>query len=408
MPLKVIVSGAGIAGLALSHWLGRIGAATVIVERAPRFQALGHYISLKGNGMEMVRRMGILDSCQARAAPIEEVYFYTAARRLLRSERTAALAQTLGDYILFRRADLQAALYELVREFVDVRFGVQIEEVRPAAGGVEVILSDGRTERGDLLVGADGVHSRVRGLVFGEGFEQSLGGHYVAISQTLRHGLPPVVHSYLSVGRMVNLFPVTPESVSAVMYVGANAGPPPQHDAPAMRDYLLATFVDFPDEVRRVLGDISADEFVFSDAITRVEMHRITQGRCALIGDAAHCPTFLSGMGSSLALQDAHILAGCLARNPGDIATSLASYEEVMTPIARRYQNSAVSAHGAFLSSSRFRARLRDLALRLLPDRLFERGIRRFYDAERPLADLPAQAADQLVAHLRASAGRRR
>jgi 2-polyprenyl-6-methoxyphenol hydroxylase-like FAD-dependent oxidoreductase len=230
MPLKVIVSGAGIAGLALSHWLDRIGATTIIVERAPRFQALGHYISLKGNGVEMVRRMGMLDACEASAAPIEEVYFYTASRRLLRSERTAALAKALGGYILFRRVDLQAALYELVRERTDIRFGTQIAEVRPAVGGVEVRLSDGRVEWGDLLVGADGIHSHVRSLVFGEGFERSLGGHYNAIAQ--------------------------------------------------------------------------------------VEMPRITQDRCALIGDAAHCPTFLSGMGSSLALQDAHVLAGCLARNP--------------------------------------------------------------------------------------------
>src|SRR5882672_11781646 len=109
MPLKVIVSGAGVAGLAVAYWLDRIGASTIVIERAPRFQALGHYISLKGNGVEMVRRMGILGACQARAAPIEEVYFYTAARRLLRSERTAALAKTLGGYILFRRGDLQIA-----------------------------------------------------------------------------------------------------------------------------------------------------------------------------------------------------------------------------------------------------------------------------------------------------------
>src|SRR3954466_2349359 len=155
MSLKVIVSGAGIAGLALAHWLSRIGATTILVERAPRFQPLGHYISLKGNGVEMVRRMGILDACQARAAAIDEVYFYTAARRLLRTERTAALARVLGGYILFRRADLQSALYELVREHTDIRFGTQIAEVRPVASGVEVHLSDGRTEWGDLLVGAD-------------------------------------------------------------------------------------------------------------------------------------------------------------------------------------------------------------------------------------------------------------
>jgi 2-polyprenyl-6-methoxyphenol hydroxylase-like FAD-dependent oxidoreductase len=394
MALNVIISGAGVAGLALAHWLGRIGATTVLVERAPRFQALGHYISLKGNGVEMVRRMGIFDACQARAAPIEEVHFFTAAGRFLRRERTAALARTLGGYLLFRRSDLQAALYELVRERTEVRFGTEIVEVRPAAAGVEVQLSDGRTERADLVVGADGIHSRVRRLVFGEGFERPLGGHYIAISQAFRHGLPPVCHSYVSVGRMVNLFPVDPGSVSAVVYLGAGAGAPPHPDALAMRAYLLATCRGFPGEVRRVLDTIAVDDFVFSDAITQVEMPRITQGRCALLGDAAHCPTFLSGMGSSLALQDAHILAGCLARSPGDLAIALARYEEVMTPIARRYHDSAIRAHAALLSTSRVKARLRDLVLRHLPDRLFERGIRQFFDSERPLANLPPPGAD--------------
>jgi 2-polyprenyl-6-methoxyphenol hydroxylase-like FAD-dependent oxidoreductase len=390
MSLKVIVSGAGIAGLALSHWLNRIGAATILVERAPSFQALGHYISLKGNGVEMVRRMGILGACQARAAPIEEVYFYTSTRRLLRSERTAALAKALGGYILFRRADLQAALYELVRERTNIRFGTQVEEVCASAGGVEVRLSDGSVEQGDLLVGADGIHSQVRSLVFGNGFERPLGGQYIAISQMLRHGLPAVVHSYLSIGRMVNLFPVSPDYVSAVVYVGPSVSSPPCKDPVAMRDYLLATCAGFPDEVQRVLGNMRESDFVFSDAIAQVEMPRITDGRCALIGDAAHCPTFLSGMGSSLALQDAHVLAVCLARNPDDLASSLRRYEAIMTPIALRYKNSALTAHRAFLGSSRIKASLRDVILRFVPERLLERGVRRFFDAERPLADLPA------------------
>ena len=259
-------------------------------------------------------------------------------------------------------------------------------------GRVEVHLSDGRAERGDLLVGADGIHSHVRGLVFGEGFERSLGGHYIAISQTLHHGLPAVVHSYLSTGRMVNLFPVAPDSVSAVVYVGASAALhlttthwqceiTCSRRAPVFRTRCCASW-----------ADIRANDFVFSDAIAQVEMPRITHSRCALIGDAAHCPTFLSGMGSSLALQDAHVLAGCLARNPGDLATSLAHYEEVMTPIARRYK-AARSGAPSLLGSGPFKARLRDVILRLMPERVFERGVRRFFDAERPLDDFPASEA---------------
>src|SRR4029077_8023002 len=276
------------------------------------FQALGHYISLKGNGVEMVRRMGIFDACQERAASIEETRMYTSAGRFLRSERTTALASTLGGYIFLRRADLQVALYELARERADIRFGVEITEARCDPDGVDVVLSDGHVERADLLVGADGIHSRVRDLVFGGGFERPLGGHYIAVTQALRHGLPLSTRAYMGDGRMVNLFPVTPHSVSGVVYVSEAAGRPPRHDALAMRDYLLETCKGFPDEVRRVFDAINASDFVFTDVIAQIEMPRITNGRCALLGDAAHCPTFLSGMGSSLALQDAHVFAGCL------------------------------------------------------------------------------------------------
>jgi 2-polyprenyl-6-methoxyphenol hydroxylase-like FAD-dependent oxidoreductase len=160
-----------------------------------------------------------------------------------------------------------------------------------------------------------------------------------------------------------------------------------------MRDYLLATCVGFPDEVRRVLGNIRSDDFVFTDVIAQIEMPRIAKGRCALVGDAAHCPTFLSGMGSSLALQDAHILAGCLARSPGDIGAAFSRYEEVVTPIARRYRQSALNARRVILGRGRIQTHLRDLALRVMPERLLERGIRRFVDAERPLVDVPSAAA---------------
>ena len=100
--------------------------------------------------------------------------------------------------------------------------------------------------------------TRVRDLVFGSGFDRPLGGHYIAVTQALRHGLPLSRHAYMGDGRMVNLFPVTPNSVSAVVYVGEDAGRPPRHDAVAMRGYLLETCAGFPDEVHRVFDAINA------------------------------------------------------------------------------------------------------------------------------------------------------
>jgi 2-polyprenyl-6-methoxyphenol hydroxylase-like FAD-dependent oxidoreductase len=170
--------------------------------------------------------------------------------RRLRFERTAAVNKTLGGYILFRRADLQTALYDLARERAEFRFGTQISEARLDEAGVEVVLSDGRTERGDLLVGADGIHSQVRSLVFGEGFQRPLGGYYIATTQALRHGLPLATHTYWGAGQMVSFIPVAEDAVSSVVYTDEGAGRPPHHDALAMRDYLLAVSGGFPDHVR--------------------------------------------------------------------------------------------------------------------------------------------------------------
>jgi 2-polyprenyl-6-methoxyphenol hydroxylase-like FAD-dependent oxidoreductase len=155
-----------------------------------------------------------------------------------------------------------------------------------------------------------------------------------------------------------------------------------------IRDYLLSASVGFPGHVRGILAGITADSFVFSDIIAQVEMPQITRGRCVLIGDAAHCSTFMSGMGSSLALQDAHTLAGCLARSADEVPVALSRYAERMTPIAHRYRDTARSMRGVVLGRSRLKAQLRDLAVRWTPEWLLERKLRSFVATERPLAEV--------------------
>lgn len=389
MTLRVMVSGAGTAGLALTHWLHLIGVDVVTFERAAEFAPVGHYISLKGNGVEMVRRMGILEACEERAVTLDELNFYTGRGRFIRRERTAALTRAIGGLIFLRRADLQSALYDLVAGRADIRFGTQIDKVDSRSDGVEVLLSDGTFERADVLVGADGIHSHTRGLLFGDGFEKPLGGYYIATTQHLPHDLRPVTHTYLGTGVMVTVYPISPDVLSLVIYTGDGAGTPPLGDNLAVRDYLLSICSDFPPTIREVLGRISTSDFVFGDIIAQVVMPSVVRGRCALVGDAAHSPTFLSGMGSSLALQDAYVLAASLARGSADLSAALASYEQTVAPIAQKYRESARGAHATLLAGGSIRSHLRNLVLGLIPNRVLEHGARRFIEAERPLAEMP-------------------
>lgn len=134
-----------------------------------------------------------------------------------------------------------------------------------------------------------------------------------------------------------------------------------------------------------MLERITTDDFVFGDVIAQVVMPSIVDGRCVLVGDAAHCPTFLSGMGSSLALlQDAYVLAGCLARDQ----LELSAYEQTVAPIAQQYRESARGAHAMLLAGGPLKSRLRNVGLGLIPERVLAQGARKFIDAERPLAEI--------------------
>src|SRR4051812_5771889 len=179
---KIMISGGGIAGLALGFWLERYGFEPIIIDRAHRFEALGHYIALKGNGVDVIRQMGLEAACREREAPFGRAVMLTSHGAELRRSGRSDIDQSLGGYIFFRRSDLHAALFEAVRGRFEVRYATELAKVTAAGDAVEIELSTGGGEAVDLLVGADGIHSRTRRLVFGDDFERPLGGHYVGMT----------------------------------------------------------------------------------------------------------------------------------------------------------------------------------------------------------------------------------
>src|SRR5947208_208067 len=126
MNKRALISGGGIAGLALGFWLERMGIQPVIIERASRFEALGHYIALKGNGVEMMRQMGLEQACRAREVQFERAMMLTATGKLLRMGGRDEFDQNLGGYILFLRADLQTVLFEAVQAKLEIRYSTEI------------------------------------------------------------------------------------------------------------------------------------------------------------------------------------------------------------------------------------------------------------------------------------------
>lgn len=383
MHKRVLISGGGIAGLALGFWLKRIGIEPVIIERVPQFEALGHYIALKGNGVEVIRQMGLESACRAREVRFERALMLTAQGKLLRSGSRAEFDHNLGGYILFLRADLQAVLFEAVQDKVEIRYGTEIAAVHDQGTRVEVTLSTGEKETVDLVFGADGIHSRTRQLVFGEDYIHPLGGHYIALTVDFAHGLPPNnVRSYFGQGQSVHLFLTSPQRVSAVVYHGAGGLTIASKDGSAMKAFLLDAYRDFAAEVRAVFEALDERAFVFADTIGQVRLPSIIKGRVALLGDAAHCPTFMSGMGSSLALQGARALALQLEQRPNDPASALLAYQTAITPIAERYQASALKMKPMLLDRRPWIVWGRDIALRLTPDWLMNRQTRQFFHAE--------------------------
>ena len=233
------------------------------------------------------------------------------------------------------------------------------------------------------MFGADGLHSHTRQLVFGDGFIEPLGGHYIALTVDFAHGLPVNnVRSYFGRGQSVHLFLTSPNRVSAVIYHSDGGLKIAGKDSASVKAFLLDAYSDFAPEVRALFDALDQRAFVFVDLIGQVRMSSIVKGRVALLGDAAHCPTFMSGMGSSLALQGARTLASHLEQRPDDPLRALLSYQAAITPIAERYQASALAGRPLVLDRRPWIAWARNVVLRLSPDWLWDRKIRQFYHAE--------------------------
>ncbi|WP_067830204.1 FAD-dependent monooxygenase [Actinomadura kijaniata] len=331
----VLISGASVAGPALAHWLTRHGYSVTIVEKAPELRDGGYAVDFRGRAhLTVLRRMGILDQVHAARTGLGPFTLVNAD-----GEPLVELPGDLfsGD-IEILRGDLGRILYDLTKDRAEYRFGDSIAALEEDGDGVTVTFDSGPTRRFDLVIGADGLHSNVRRLAFGpeERFVRHLGLHTAVFSTGNLLGLDHAGLGHNAPGRVVGFYSARHDTEGrAVFFWGSPELEYDRYDTAAQKRILAERYADVGWVTPRLLAALDdAPDFYF-DAVAQVRMDTWTRGRVALAGDAAHCPSPLSGMGTGLAMVGAYVLAGELVAAGGDHRVALPRYERVMRPYAQ-------------------------------------------------------------------------
>lgn len=372
----VLVSGAGVAGPALAFWLRRYGIDVTVVERAPAPRPGGQGIDVRGAARTVLDRMGVTERVRAAHTGVRGIAYLDAAGRRTVEMSAEAFGHSGGVI-----ADLEILRGDLVRILMEAADGVDyvfddcVTALDQVSDGVEVTFEKGATRRFDAVVGADGVHSVTRRLAFGGRWAAVDGGYHGAVFMVDDGTLPgawgldgwellyPMPAGNGVRGRNVLLYPAHGGVRGMVNFAGPPVGYD-RRDIVGQKQIVADVLAGEGWEVPRLLDAMwRADDFYLDRHVT-IDVPSWHRGRVALLGDA--CTAGSVGMGTSLALVGAYVLAGELARSAGDPVPAFSAYEARMRPYARANMKQIPGGTRGFLPPTRFEIRARSGVMGLL------------------------------------------
>ncbi|MFD8478290.1 FAD-dependent monooxygenase [Kitasatospora sp. NPDC059673] len=374
--MQILISGAGIGGPALAHWLGRYGHRPTVVELAPALRAGGQAVDFRGpTHLTVLQRMGLLEELRTLDTGGNPMTFTDRHGRV----RLRLPADFAGGEIEIPRGELAQLLHRHSESTTEYLFGNTVTALRQDDRGVRVAFRYGPERRFDLVIGADGLHSRIRALAFGpeRDYVRHL-GYYAATWQlpnTL--GLPAGSTGINTPGRLAaaGADPRDPARAGAFLLFASPQLDHDRHDTEALKSLLQQRFADLGRPVPHLLDTLRDAEDLYVDSISRADVPNWSNGRIALLGDAA-CGATIGGMGTGTALVAAYVLATELARADGDFRTAFTRYERAVRPYAERCQRGG-DRTGPFLAprtAAGLRARNALLGRRRILDRMLQLG----------------------------------
>lgn len=359
--LRVLVSGAGVAGATLACLLGRQGHEVSVVERDQGVRSSGNPVDVRGAAFDVVEDLGLAPRLSDLATAVRRLVLVNASGRRVASIRTRRSEQRELEVL---RADLCGVLLDVARREADIRFADSITGLQADERGVDATFERAAPARFDLVVGADGLHSTVRRLAFGP--ETQFVTHFgmylatVALAEPLDRD--DTVIMYNEPGAATALHPARGLPGAAFIFRSTSTVDPRDKDASAM--LLRQVYADAGWRVPQLLDTYLTSTDTYLDAVSRVRLPGWSRGRLTLLGDAASSVSIF-GEGSSSAIAGAATLARALTHSGEDVTSALRRYETEHRATSSRGQRAARIASHLLVPATRAGLTTRNLTLRL-------------------------------------------
>ena len=313
--MRVLISGASIAGPVLAHWLTRYGVDVTVVERSPVLRKTGgHAIDLFRPAMEITERMGVLPRVMARKTGTDVLEVYRPwARKPTRIDYVKLAGAMSERHVEIMRDDLSEIYYTASRDDAEYVFDDRITSISDDG---DVTFANGSPRRFDVVVGADGLHSGVRGIVFGEVPERFLGGYLAVVSVPKSFARDGEMTGYYEPNRIAMIYTADhlDDARAVFIFRPGTALDYDHRDVERQKRQLSSSFAGVAGEVDTWLAEVDRTPAFYFDAITQLELTSWSRGRVTLVGDAGYCPGPAVGGSTSLAVYGAYVLAGEIAR----------------------------------------------------------------------------------------------